>query len=85
MIIPSSCFRKGFVAPSDRLLIAFTLVLVRQSDIAMFHKGKADIGFLCDVDTRRAAKTVNAFPKRNFIKIGAKCLIKNTKILMRFP
>jgi predicted dehydrogenase len=34
----------------------------------MFHKkGKADIGF-CDVDTRRAAKTVNAFPKAKFYK-----------------
>jgi predicted dehydrogenase len=70
MIIPRHVLGRGFVAPSDRLLIASIGVGGKgQSDIAMFSKsGKADIGFLCDVDTRRAAKTVNAFPKAKFYK-----------------
>jgi hypothetical protein len=85
MIIPRHVLGRGF-APSDRLLIASIGIGGKDNrTLLCFIKGKADIGFLCDVDTRRAAKTVNAFLKRNFIKIGAKCLIKNTKILMRFP
>jgi predicted dehydrogenase len=70
MIIPRHVLGRGFVAPSDRLLIASIGVGGKgQSDIAMFHKsGKADIAFLCDVDTRRAAKSVNAFPKAKFYK-----------------
>jgi predicted dehydrogenase len=70
MIIPRHVLGRGFVAPSDRLLIASIGVGGKgQSDIAMFsNSGKADIGFLCDVDTRRAAKTVNAFPKAKFYK-----------------
>src|SRR5690606_15401590 len=61
---------KGFLAPSDRLLIAGVGAGGKgQSDIAMFHKsGKADIAFLCDVDTRRAANSVKNFPKAKFYK-----------------
>jgi hypothetical protein len=65
MIVPRHVLGRGFVAPSDRLIVAGIGVGGKgQSDIAMFHKsGKANIGFLCDVDTRRAANSVNAFPK----------------------
>jgi len=56
---------KGYIAPSDRLRIAGIGVGGKgESDIANFYKsGKADIVVLCDVDDRRAAKTVAAFPK----------------------
>ena len=61
---------KGFLAPSDRLVIAGVGVGGKgESDIANFFKsGKADIGFLCDVDDRRAATTVKNFPKAKYYK-----------------
>lgn len=40
-----------------------------ESDIANFAKsGKAEIAYLCDVDDRRAAKSVAAFPKAKYYK-----------------
>ncbi|MES2417095.1 MAG: Gfo/Idh/MocA family oxidoreductase [Bacteroidota bacterium] len=71
MIVPRHVLGgKGFLAPSDRLIVAGVGAGGKgQSDIAMFAKsGKADIGFLCDVDTRRAAASVKAFPKAKFYK-----------------
>lgn len=71
MIVPRHVLGgKGFLAPSDRLIIAGVGVGGKgKSDIAMFaQSGKADIGFLCDVDTRRAADSVKAFPKAKFYK-----------------
>lgn len=71
MIVPRHVLGgNGFLAPSDRLIIAGVGVGGKgQSDIAMFaQSGKADIGFLCDVDTRRAANSVKAFPKAKFYK-----------------
>ena len=61
---------KGFLAPSDRLIVAGVGVGGKgESDIANFFKsGKADIGFLCDVDDRRAATTVKNFPKAKYYK-----------------
>jgi predicted dehydrogenase len=61
---------KGFLAPSDRLIIAGVGVGGKgEDDIAHFFKsGKADIGFLCDVDDRRAATTVKNFPKAKYYK-----------------
>lgn len=61
---------QGYLAPSDRLIIASVGVGGKgKSDVAEFAKsGKADIGFLCDVDTRRAADSVKAFPKAKFYK-----------------
>jgi len=61
---------KGFVAPSDRLLIAGVGVGGKgESDIANFFKsGKADIAFLCDVDDKRAATTIKNFPKAKYYK-----------------
>ncbi|MEJ7766220.1 MAG: gfo/Idh/MocA family oxidoreductase, partial [Chitinophagaceae bacterium] len=61
---------KGFTAPSDKLLIAGVGAGGKgQSDIANFYKsGKAEIAYLCDVDDRRAAETVKAFPKAKYYK-----------------
>jgi len=60
----------GFLAPSDRLIVAGVGAGGKgKSDIQAFaDSGKADIGFLCDVDTRRAAESVKAFPKAKFYK-----------------
>jgi predicted dehydrogenase len=61
---------KGYRAPSDKLYVAGIGVGGKgESDIASFAKsGKAEIAYLCDVDTRRAAKSVAAFPKAKFYK-----------------
>src|SRR3982750_282009 len=61
---------KGFIAPSDRLVIASVGVGGKgESDIANFFKsGKADIAYLCDVDDRRAANSVKNFPKAKYYK-----------------
>src|ERR1044072_5821926 len=70
MIIPRHVLGgKGYIAPSDRLRIAGIGVGGKgQSDIAEFAKGRVDIAFLCDVDERRAATSVKAFPKAKFYK-----------------
>lgn len=72
---------KGFTAPSDRLVIAGVGAGGKGAgDIAAFYKsGKADIGFLCDVDTKRAAATVKAFPKAKFYKDWREMLDKEHK------
>jgi len=71
MIVPRHVLGgPGFLAPSDRLIIAGVGVGGKgQSDIAMFAKsGKADIGFLCDVHDSRAANSVKAFPKAKYYR-----------------
>lgn len=71
MIVPRFVLGgKGFVAPSDKLLIAGVGAGGKgQSDIANFYKsGKAEIAFLCDVDDRRAAKSRADFPKAKYYK-----------------
>ncbi|WP_316768763.1 Gfo/Idh/MocA family oxidoreductase [Pedobacter frigiditerrae] len=82
MIVPRHVLGgTGFVAPSDRLIIASVGVGGKgKSDVAMFDKsGKADIGFLCDVDTRRAADSVKAFPKAKFYKDWREMYEKESK------
>ncbi|MES2882831.1 MAG: Gfo/Idh/MocA family oxidoreductase [Bacteroidota bacterium] len=80
-IIPRHVLGRGFVAPSDRLIIAGIGVGGKgQSDIANFYKsGKADIGFLCDVDSRRAANSVKAFPKARYYTDWREMLDKEHK------
>jgi predicted dehydrogenase len=72
---------KGYVAPSDRLVIAAIGVGGKgQSDINSFAKsGKADIGFLCDVDDQRAAASVRNFPKAKYYKDWRELLDKEAK------
>ena len=81
MIVPRHVLGRGFVAPSDRLSIASIGVGGKgKSDVAMFAKsGKADISFLCDVDTRRAAESIKAFPKAKFYKDWREMLDKEHK------
>src|SRR5215203_2989418 len=72
---------KGFIAPSDRLTIASIGVGGKgESDIAHFFKsGKAEIAYLCDVDDKRAAKTVGNFPKAKYYKDWRQMLDKESK------
>src|SRR4051812_7440931 len=80
-IVPRSVLGRGFIAPSDRLLIAGIGVGGKgESDIANFYKsGKADIAYLCDVDIRRAANTVKNFPKAKYFKDWRELLDKESK------
>ncbi|HEY1114844.1 MAG TPA: Gfo/Idh/MocA family oxidoreductase [Chitinophagaceae bacterium] len=71
MIVPRFVLGgKGYTAPSDRLLIAGIGVGGKgESDIMSFYKsGKADLAFLCDVDDKRAANSVKAFPKAKYYR-----------------
>ena len=72
---------KGFIPPSDKLTIASIGVGGKGGDdIAHFYAtGKADIAFLCDVDEKRAAKTVSNFPKAKFYKDWREMLDKEGK------
>ncbi|ANE49612.1 Gfo/Idh/MocA family protein [Flavisolibacter tropicus] len=80
-IVPRHVLGKGFIAPSDRLLIAGIGVGGKgESDIMSFSKsGKADIAFLCDVDDRRAANSVKAFPKAKYYQDWRELLDKEAK------
>ena len=67
---------KGFIAPSDKLVIAGIGVGGKgESDLANFAKSpKVNVAYLCDVDDRRAAKSVKAFPKAKYYKDFRKML-----------
>ena len=69
MIVPRHVLGgRGFVAPSDKLLVAGVGVGGKgKSDIAKFYEsGKAEIAFLCDVDKRMIGASVESFPKAKF-------------------
>lgn len=70
MIVPRHVLGRGYVAPSDKLLIASVGVGGKgASDIANFYKGgKCEIAYLCDVDDNRAAETVKKFPQAKYYK-----------------
>ncbi|HLR89513.1 MAG TPA: Gfo/Idh/MocA family oxidoreductase [Balneolaceae bacterium] len=59
---------KGYIAPSDRLVIAGIGVGGKgRSDLSSFYAtGKAEIGYLCDVDRQRSAQTVETYPNAKF-------------------
>jgi predicted dehydrogenase len=82
MIVPRFVLGgKGFIAPSDKLLIAGVGAGGKgQSDIANFYKsGKAEIAFLCDVDDRRSAFTRSKFPKAKYYKDWREMYDKESK------
>jgi predicted dehydrogenase len=81
IILPRHVLGRGYVAPSDKIVVAGIGVGGKgQSDIAYFARsGKAEIGFLCDVDTRQAKKSVEAFPKAKFYKDWREMLDKESK------
>ncbi len=71
----------GYMAPSDRLIIAGVGAGGKgNDDINRFYQsGKADIGFLCDVDDRRCAGTVKQFPKAKVYKDWRELFDKESK------
>jgi predicted dehydrogenase len=81
MIVPRHVLGRGFLAPSDRLIVAGVGVGGKgESDIANFFKsGKADIAYLCDVDDRRAANTVKKFPQAKYYKDWREMFDKESK------
>jgi predicted dehydrogenase len=80
-IVPRHVLGRGFVAPSDRLVVAGIGAGGKgSSDIENFFKsGKADIGFLCDVDDRQAVETRKKFPKAKYYKDFREMLSKEGK------
>jgi predicted dehydrogenase len=80
-IVPRFVLGKGYRAPSDTLYVAGIGVGGKgESDIANFAKsGKAQITYLCDVDDRRAANSVKAFPKAKYYKDYREMLDKEHK------
>jgi predicted dehydrogenase len=82
MIVPRHVLGgKGFLAPSDKLVIAAVGVGGKgRSDIDSFYKsGKADIAYLCDVDDRQAATSVQNFPKAKYYKDWREMFDKEAK------
>ncbi|RYE14070.1 MAG: Gfo/Idh/MocA family oxidoreductase [Sphingobacteriales bacterium] len=82
MIVPRYVLGgKGFTAPSDKLIVAGVGAGGKGStDISMVYKsGKAEIGYLCDVDTRSAAGSVKAHPNAKFYADWRKLLDKEHK------
>jgi len=80
-IVPRHVLGKGFVAPSDKLVIAAIGAGGKgASDIDMFNKtGKVAIGFLCDVDDRQSAGTRKLFPNAKYYKDFREMLDKEGK------
>jgi len=66
MIIPRHVLGgKGFIAPSDQLVVAGIGVGGKgEGDLLAFHEsGKAAIAYLCDVDEKQAANSFKRFPQ----------------------
>ena len=82
MIIPRHVLGgPGYIAPSDRLIIAGIGVGGKgESDLTSFSQsGKAEIAFLCDVDDRRAVASRARFPKAKYYKDYREMLDKEGK------
>lgn len=67
-IVPRHVLGRGYVAPSDRLLIAGIGAGGKggDDDRHFAKSGKAEIAFLCDVDDRQAAQNRKLFPKAKY-------------------
>ena len=80
-IVPRHILGRGFVAPSDRLIVAGIGAGGKGGDDIdhFFKSGKADIGFLCDVDDRQSVETRKKFPKAKYYKDFREMLAKEGK------
>jgi predicted dehydrogenase len=80
-IVPRHVLGRGFVAPSDKLVVAGIGAGGKgSSDIENFYNsGKVEIGFLCDVDDRQAAETRKKFPNAKYYKDFREMLSKEGK------
>jgi predicted dehydrogenase len=82
-IVPRHVLGRGFVAPSDKLVIAAIGAGGKGADdIDHFYKsGHAEIGFLCDVDDRQTIETRKQFPKAKYYKDFREMLDKEGKYI----
>ncbi len=80
-IVPRNVLGRGFVAPSDKLVIAAIGAGGKGADdISHFYKsGKAEIGYLCDVDDRQSVDTRKQFPNAKYYKDFREMLSKEGK------
>lgn len=69
-IVPRHVLGRGYIAPSDKLVIAGIGAGGKGGDdVNQFYaSGKAEIGYLCDVDDRQAADNRKKFPKAKYYK-----------------
>lgn len=69
-IVPRNVLGRGFVAPSDKLVIAGVGAGGKgESDLWNFYQsGKAEIAYMCDVDTRQIKKSVERYPNAKLYK-----------------
>jgi predicted dehydrogenase len=82
MIVPRFVLGgKGYIAPSDKLVIAGIGAGGKgESDLSFFYKsGKAEIAYLCDVDDTSAAASVRAFPRAKYYKDWRELFDKEAK------
>ena len=82
MIVPRHVLGgKGFLAPSDKLVVAGIGAGGKgKSDLKYFYdSGKADIGYLCDVDDRMAKDSIAAYPKAKYYKDWRKMMEVESK------
>ncbi len=82
MIVPRHVIGgAGFRAPSDMLVVAGVGAGGKgRSDIRNFYEsGKAEIGYLCDVDDRMSTESRERFPKAKYYKDWRKLLDKEAK------
>ncbi|MBS1949192.1 MAG: Gfo/Idh/MocA family oxidoreductase [Bacteroidetes bacterium] len=82
-IVPRHVLGRGFVAPSDKLIVAGIGVGGKgESDLEYFYKsGKAEVAYLCDVDDRQAKNSVTRFPKAKRYKDFREMLSKEAKYI----
>ncbi|HEY6901015.1 MAG TPA: Gfo/Idh/MocA family oxidoreductase, partial [Puia sp.] len=80
-IVPRHVLGRGFLAPSDRLSIAAIGAGGKGADDLknFYGSGKVDVAYLCDVDDRQAAKSVQAYPKARYYKDFREMLDKEHK------
>jgi predicted dehydrogenase len=80
-IVPRHVLGRGFVAPSDKLVVGGIGAGGKgESDLTnFFESGKAEIGFLCDVDDRSSVAMRKKFPKAKYYKDFREMLGKEGK------
>src|SRR3954466_5557539 len=80
-IVPRHVLGKGYVAPSDKLVVAGIGAGGKgESDLKnFFDSGKAEIAVLCDVDDRQAKTSRDRFPNAKYYKDFREMLDKEHK------
>lgn len=80
-IVPRHVLGRGFIAPSDKIVIAGIGAGGKGADDIdhFFKSGHAEIGFLCDVDERQCVDTRKKFPKAKYYKDFREMLSKEGK------